>query len=64
MQPPRELGVVVPASVVAAMWARAQRAGRSLEEEVGLALTEHVGHQRLGGEMLHVDDVVREGRSW
>lgn len=62
--PHERVEVEVPAAVAAAMRARALADGRSLQDELVLALREHVGHQRLAGEMLHVDDVVRGDGAW
>jgi hypothetical protein len=62
--PPERVEVEVPAAVAAAMRARALADGHSLQDELVLALREHVGHQRLAGEMLHVDDVVRGDGAW
>jgi hypothetical protein len=62
--PHERVEVEVPSAVAAAMRARALADGHSLEDERVLALREHVGQQRLAGEMLHVDDVVRGDGAW
>jgi plasmid stability protein len=43
-----------------ALRARATRDGHSVEHEARIALTEHLGHQRLTGELRHPHDIASD----
>ena len=63
MLPAVQITVCVPQAVADALRARSLAEGHTVQQEIRLALIEHVGHARACGEMLHGDDIAT-GEAW